>query len=104
MNQQIFKEIQTLKRQLLPNDRLVLFGSQARGDACEDSDWDLLVLLNKKGKITFEEDTTYGYPFDKIGWKFGIAVNTLLYSTEDWERRKITPFYKNITNEGIEIT
>jgi len=104
MNQQIFKEIQTLKRQLLPNDRLVLFGSQARGDACEDSDWDLLVLLNKKGKITFEEDTTYGYPFDKIGWEFGVAVNTLLYSTEDWERRKITPLYKNITNEGIEIT
>ena len=104
MNQQIFKEIQTLKRQLLPNDRLVLFGSQARGDACEDSDWDLLVLLNKKGRITFEEDTTYGYPFDKIGWEFGVAVNTLLYSTEDWERRKITPLYKNITNEGIEIT
>ena len=40
MNQQIFSEIQALKRQLLPNERLILFGSQARGDAREDSDWD----------------------------------------------------------------
>ena len=103
MNQKIFKEIQTLKRRLLPNEKVILFGSQARGDARPDSDWDLLVLLNKKGKVTSDEDTTYGYPFDKIGWKFGIAINTLLYSTEDWEKRKITPFYKNIEDEGFEI-
>ena len=50
MNRHIFKEIQTLKRQLLPNEKVILFGSQARGDEREDSDWDLLVLLNKKQK------------------------------------------------------
>jgi len=82
---------------------MILFGSQARGDARENSDWDLLVILNKKGKATTEEDTLLGYPFEKIGWKFGIAINTLLYSTDDWERRSITPFYKNIEIEGIEI-
>ena len=103
MNTQILENIRTLKRQLLPDDRMILFGSQARGDARPDSDWDLLVLLNKEGKITFEEDATYGYPFDKIGWNFGVAVNTLLYSTEDWDKRKITPFYKNVEKEGIEI-
>jgi len=103
MNQKIFEEIQSLKRRILPNEKLILFGSQARGDANHNSDWDLLVLLDKKGRVTFEEDTTYGYPFDKIGWEFGVAVNTLLYSTEDWEKRRITPFYKNVENEGIEI-
>ena len=50
MNQQIFNEIQTLKRQILPNEKVILFGLQARGDARED--WDLLVLLDKKGKVT----------------------------------------------------
>jgi len=33
MNQVIFKEIQALKRQLLPTEKVILFGSQARGDA-----------------------------------------------------------------------
>lgn len=95
MNQQILDEIQALKQQILPNETVILFGSQARGDAHEDSDWDLLIILDKKEKVTSEEDTTYGYPFDKIGWKFGVAINTLLYSTEDWEKRKITPYKLN---------
>ena len=63
MDQQIFKEIQALKRQLLPNERVILFGSQARGDAREDSDWDLLVLLNKKKRSFNEDYDNYAYPF-----------------------------------------
>jgi predicted nucleotidyltransferase len=37
MNQQIFKEIQSLKRRILPDEKVILFGSQARGDARLDS-------------------------------------------------------------------
>jgi len=102
MNQQIFEEIQTLKRQILPNEKVILFGSQARGDAREDSDWDLLVLLNKEKK-TFEDENTYAYPFDKMGWKRGVAINTILYSTKEWQEKSITPFYKNVEKEGIDI-
>ena len=102
MNTQIFENIRTLKHQLLPNDRMILFGSQARGDARTDSDWDLLVLLDKD-KITFEDEDSYGFLFDKIGWNYGVAINTILYSTKEWEKRKITPFYKNVEKEGIEI-
>ena len=102
MNQLIFNEIQELKRQLLPNERVILFGSQARGDNRDDSDWDLLVLINKEKK-TIEDEDFYGYPFDKIGWNYGVAINAILYSTEEWSKRKITPFYKNVEKEGIEI-
>jgi predicted nucleotidyltransferase len=45
MNREIFEQIRQLKRELIPNERLILFGSQARGDARPDSDWDLLLLL-----------------------------------------------------------
>ena len=38
MNQVIFNEIQALKRQQLRTEKMFLFGSQARGDAREDSD------------------------------------------------------------------
>ena len=102
MNTQILEEIKTLKRKLLPNEKLILFGSQARGDTHEESDWDLLVLLNKEKK-TFEDEDMYGFPFDKIGWNYGVAINTMIYSTKEWEKRKITPFYKNVVEEGIEI-
>ena len=103
MNQQIFSEIQALKRQLLPNERLILFGSQARGDAREDSDWDLLVLIDKE-KRNFNEDTDmYGYPFVELGWNHGVAINAIVHAKGQWEQIKSFPFYKNVMREGIEI-
>jgi predicted nucleotidyltransferase len=103
MNQQIFKEIQTLKRQILPNEKVILFGSQARGDAHEDSDWDLLVLLNKEKSNFIEDNDNYTYPFTELGWNYGVAINSILYTIEQWEQGKSFPFYKNVIREGIEI-
>ena len=103
MNQQIFKEIQALKRQILPNERVVLFGSQARGDTHEDSDWDLLVVLKKEGRHNWDDFDKYAFPFEEMGWDYGVAINSLLYTQEEWDKRRITPFYKNVENEGVEI-
>ena len=58
MNAHVFENICRLKRQLFPNDRMVLFGSQARGDARPSSDWDLLLLLNKS-KEQLRQDGDY---------------------------------------------
>jgi len=103
MNRKIFKEIQTLKRQILPNEKVILFGSQARGDAREDSDWDLLVLLNKEKRDFKEDYDKYAYPFTEIGWNYGVAINPILYTQLQWEKGRIFPFYKNVMHEGIEI-
>ena len=102
MNTQIFNEIQALKRQILPNERVILFGSQARGDAREDSDWDLLVLLNKENK-TFDDEDAYGYPFAEMGLKYKTYISVKIYTENDWKSRKPTPFYKNVEQEGIMI-
>jgi len=103
MNQSIYKDIKTLKQKILPNERVILFGSQARGDNKEDSDWDLLVLLNKEKRNFSEDYENYCFPFTEIGWEYGVAINPIVYTNEQWERGKIFPLYKNIMLEGIEI-
>ena len=102
MNQQIFREIQTLKRQILPNEKVILFGSQARGDEREDSDWDLLVLLDKKGKVTQKDDDKFAFPFVVMGWEKGTYISVKLYTKNEWESRP-SLFRCNVENEGIEI-
>jgi len=104
MNQQIIKEIQTLKRELLPKERVILFGSQARGDAREDSDWDLLVLLNKEKRSYSDDYDNYAYPFVELGIKLDILISIQLLTIKDWEKQKPSIFYKNVEQEGIEIT
>ena len=41
--------------------RVILFGSQARGDAHAGSDWDVLVILDKE-KLTETDYDLYSYP------------------------------------------
>jgi len=103
MNTQIFEQIRQLKREIMPNEKLILFGSQARGDARPDSDWDLLILLNKDKRNFSEDYDKYAYPFTEMGWNFGVAINPIFYTQKQWEQGKIFPLYRNITQDGIEI-
>jgi len=101
MDSRILENIRTIKRQLLPDDRLILFGSQARGDAREGSDWDLLVLLGKDKKERTDKDKIF--EFVLMGWKLGVYLSIKLYTENEWDMRKYTPFYENVVNDGIEI-
>ena len=101
MNTQVLNSIRKLKRQLLPDDRLILFGSQARGDARPDSDWDLLVVLDKPKKEQSDEDKTF--EFVMMGWRLGVYLSIKIFTLKQWEQGKAFPFYKNVEKDGIEI-
>ena len=62
-------------------EKIILFGSHARGDANEDSDVDLLVILPFEGK-------SY-YKAAEIRWRVspGFGVDLLVRTPEDVERR-----------------
>ena len=82
--------------------RVLLFGSQARGVAREDSDWDILILIDKE-RINNDDFDNVAYPLMELGWKIGAMINPLLYTYSDWQKRNFTPFYKNVEQESIEI-
>jgi predicted nucleotidyltransferase len=103
MDLHIFENIRTLKRQLLPNDNMILFGSQARGDARFESDWDLLILLNKD-KITYEDENKYAYPLADMGWDNGVYISVKIYTSKEWQNHSFTSFYYNVQKDGIIIT
>ena len=95
---QIIDNIRQVGRKTLPpNSSLVLFGSQARGDAHKGSDWDLLILLDKPN-ITLD-DYEVAYPFRELGWNLGEDINPQVYSKKEWADYRFTPFYKNVEHD-----
>jgi len=105
--------MKTTKRQLLlnikkvlisvaPVGKIILYGSHARGDERVDSDWDLLILLNKS-KIETADFDLISYPLYELGWSEGELFSPKLYTVDEWKKRSFTPFYKNVEKEGIEL-
>lgn len=99
----ILGTIRHLGKDILPaNAKFLLFGSQARGDARQDSDWDLLILLEGE-KISNEDFDTMAFPFVELDWTLGVEINPLIYTYKEWQKRQISPFYKNVMKEGVAI-
>ena len=93
--------IRQLGREVLPpNARLMLFGSQARDEAGPDSDWDLLILLNKE-KEEYSDFDNYSYPFISLGYDAGVPISAHLYTMSKWDKMSFSPFYHNVEHDKI---
>jgi predicted nucleotidyltransferase len=102
-SQEKIREMSAAAKRVMPsNGEAYLFGSQARGTANENSDWDILILLDKD-RITHEDYLLYGYPFLELGWDIDAMISPILYTKKDWEKRSFIPFYKNVMRDRIRL-
>lgn len=97
---QVIQRITELGKQILPEGAsLWLYGSRARGDNRPDSDYDLLILLDKD-KIT-SKDYGYSYEFLLDGLDIGEEVNAHIYTKGDWGKWTCAPFNHNVEEDKI---
>jgi predicted nucleotidyltransferase len=83
-------------------DKIILYGSYARGDFRNDSDIDFMLLLNDESVNTFREITNLSPYISDLNLKYGKIISFTPVSTQRYQTRNI-PVYVNIRNEGIEI-
>lgn len=97
----VIEQIRALVRKVAPTAEVILFGSEARGDARRDSDIDLLILLDGE-ELTLEREEAVTFPLYNLELATGIEISPIVMLKKQWENRPFkTPFYVNVINEGI---
>jgi len=100
----ISKMISSRIKQKDPRAKVILFGSHTRGQANDESDWDILILIDKPKKNRMIEEI-YRDEMFHLELELGEPISTFIYSKNDWETRFVyTPLYQNIKQEGIELS
>ncbi len=99
----ILKEYRTELKKVLGEDldSIVLYGSQARGDAVEGSDIDVLCVMKtpfdygdlilRTSEITAE-----------LSLKYDVVLSRSFARLEDYKTRQ-TPFLMNVRREGVAV-
>mgnify|MGYP005772802925 CR=1 FL=1 len=102
MEQMLFKELvdgilSIFESQVI---RIVLYGSVARGTNTMESDIDIALLLN--GSLSKETEDKLSDLVVDLNLKYDTVLSVIDIDYEmfrKWE--KITPFYKNVNEEGV---
>jgi predicted nucleotidyltransferase len=93
------KEVrQRLTKELGSPVKVVMFGSQARGDATKESDIDLLVIVPAV-------DSQIRKKISGITWEVGLDAGKVICAIpttkEKMKKYSFLPFYQNVKREGI---
>jgi predicted nucleotidyltransferase len=81
-------------------EKIILFGSVARGDDNKDSDIDILVITSEKSDKSKIKDDIYSRTFD-ILMKTGEYVSVKIKSIDHYKKYKNSFFFSNIDKKGI---
>ena len=86
-----------------PQAQVLLYGSRARGDAGNDSDWDLLILV--PGKVDAARKQAIRHRLYEVEWATDTVLTSMIFERELWDTPlyRAMPFHQNVERDGIRL-
>jgi uncharacterized protein len=86
-----------------PSAEVLLYGSQARNESTDDSDWDILILTQER--VTEELRLTLRHRLYEIEWDMGEIINSIIHHVDEWKSPPLcyTPLHKNVSKEAVHL-
>ena len=79
---------------------IILFGSRARGEQKKYSDYDVLIIVDKRDKSLL--DTVVNIEVDILD-SYDRLIGSIVYEPIEWERKQHSPLGMNIRRDGITL-
>ena len=97
----LIEEVKQVVHEIEPDAEIILYGSRSRQDSTNESDWDLLILLD--GSVDDNRTDRIRHRLYEIEWKTGEVITSIIRNRGEWNSTlyKTTPFHQNVTREGI---
>ena len=80
--------------------QVILYGSHARGEAKEDSDIDVLVIVPKLDPKT---DATISDIAWEVSFESGVVLSVVPVVQDELPLLKASPFFQTVQREGIKL-
>jgi predicted nucleotidyltransferase len=99
----VLDKFKTLLLKQVSLDKLILFGSRARGDAGRYSDIDVVVVLNDDA-----DEQDFDYVSDcawEAGFEYGIVIVPVVFTKNEWENgpERYSLLAQAVKKEGVSI-
>jgi predicted nucleotidyltransferase len=103
MHEEILKRVKETVIKLESSAEVILYGSRARNDFREYSDWDFLVLVD--GVVDTARTDRIRHALFQIELDTDQVISSIIRSRQDWNspRYSVVPLRKNVEREGIRI-
>lgn len=96
----IFELIKSEVHKVLPDSKVLLFGSRANGNANDESDWDILILIAEKPDDKIKK-LIHNKLFP-ISVKIASFINTIILSEKDWNSNpSYYSLHKSVTSKKV---
>jgi uncharacterized protein len=98
-NNEILRGLKNAVLNVDSSAEVILFGSMARGDNKEESDWDILIITDNK--VDSQIKSLFGKVLLQIELDFLIGISMIVKNREEWRNFENTDLYQNIEEDGI---